>query len=918
MFKDYKNAIMSLTLALSLFVMAAGTADAVFSFRGYTYNETNVTLNNTNVSIEIYTMGGQQGPPSLVGINYTSSNANGYFELAISGSSDDGSYMYKPVLKHFANNATTGTLDYIGQSLPQFPHDMISFLTQSSPMNFYMRRGGTIYINASGINQSSGTVDPVAFKYMIKDTRLGYPITENFNVEQLNVGPINVPSERNYSIMIFPNQSLPVSYNLNNLTSYNNSNATITFNTSIRPRWVFGYALLSDNSAGFENLNIIAYLMEPGDIIGKGRPMPSNMSAFRNIPGPGGSSFSDTYNATNGSYNITLPGSAQGAGANILLFATAKNGSSYYGAFKNITMNYSASDVQNFNFTLYPLLGNVENISVNNMGTQGLNAQNITTKQLPFQLLNGTQNLNNQFAHIEIEVNYSANSSAHFKWMVDVQPTSNGAFSIPAINANIRKINVFTQNFAPLKTSKNTTQLATWPVNITLTSFGNKKPDGNAFSGSTFIDMLLSKPECDVPVPASGCSLMPDPTTGQAEGQFNPFKTVLGGGKISLRIKNTVQRITVHYKNVDMLASGPPDALFDESASSSQSGSTIQEAWRFGSKGPEIYDEVLIGVPITTSGFSGIKIGKLYDENWNAIWDLSAGNTSADIPSDYSAFPSSWFTTTGPSCSTTDTSAACYIDSTNGILWLRIPHFSGVGPTILRTTTTSSSGGGSSGSTGGSGVTTSEPYANIAKAERYDQSLIANTPVTYTFKAPELGIYEIAVTGKENENDVAIRVEALKDTAKGAMIAAPGVVYKNLNIIAGTTKTKEAVIKFKVENSWLGSNDLAGSEVALMRWAEGKWNPLETAEKGKDNTYTIFEAKTPGFSSFAITGLKAVATAATPAIGITETPAKPGETAISTPTVAPTKKSIPGFEATVAVLVISLLAASLRKDRKRR
>ncbi len=309
--------------------------------------------------------------------------------------------------------------------------------------------------------------------------------------------------------------------------------------------------------SNFTDLTIVAYLMEPGNIIGKDRPMPSNMSAFR----PQFEAVrSDQYNATNGSYNITLPGSAQGAGANILLFATAKNGSNYYGAFKNITMNYSNFNEQNFNFTLWELLGNVENISVNNMGIQGLNTQNITTKQLPFQLLNGTQNLTNQFAHIEIEVNYSANSSAAFKWMVDVSQTANGSFSIPALNANIRKINVFTQNFAPLKTSKNTTQLATQPVNITLTSFGNKKPDGNAFSGSTFIDMLLSKPECDVPVPAAGCSLVPDPTNGTAEGSFDPFKIVLGGGKISLRIKQTSTRITVHYKNVDMLASGPPDA----------------------------------------------------------------------------------------------------------------------------------------------------------------------------------------------------------------------------------------------------------------------------------------------------------------------------------------------------------------------
>ncbi|MDO9096849.1 MAG: hypothetical protein Q7U60_01825, partial [Candidatus Methanoperedens sp.] len=664
----FKN-IITVLLALLVFGMAAGPADADFSFRGYTYNETNVALNNTNVSIEVYQFSG--GPPTLVGTVYNSSNTTGFFNISITTALDQPQYMYKPVLKHFANNATSGTLDGIGQTLPQFPRDMISFLTVSSPMNFYLRKGGTININAT-----NETGFNIAFKYVIKDTRLGYPITENFTTEQGNVTNLHVPLERNYSIMIFPNQSLPISYDLNNLSTYTNNTVNITFNTSIIPRWVSGYANLSGGSSNFTNLAIIAYLMEPGNIIGKDRPMPYNMSAFR------GDGSSDTYNATNGSYNITLPGSAQGTGANILLFATAKNGSNYYGAFKNITMNYSNFNEQNFNFTLWELLGNVENISVNNMGIQGINTQNITTKQLPFQLLNGTQNLTNQFAHIEIEVNYSANSSAAFKWMVSVSQTANGTFSIPAINANIRKINVFTQNFAPLKTSKNTTQLATQPVNITLTSFSNKKPDGTQLSG-VFIDMLLSKPECDRPVPASGCSLAPDPTNGTAEGSFEPFKIVLGGGKISLRIKQTSTRITVHYKNVDMLASGPPDALFDESANQSQNGSALEQAWRFGSKGPEIYDEVLIGVPISGVSVSKVYLGKLYDENWNATWNISAGDTLANLSSDYSTFNTSWFnSTTGMPCSNTDNSSSCYIDTATGVLWLRIPHFSGVGPTV--------------------------------------------------------------------------------------------------------------------------------------------------------------------------------------------------------------------------------------------
>lgn len=146
-----------------------------------------------------------------------------------------------------------------------------------------------------------------------------------------------------------------------------------------------------------------------------------------------------------------------------------------------------------------------------------------------------------------------------------------------------------------------------------------------------------------------------------------------------------------------------------------------------------------------------------------------------------------------------------------------------------------------------------EPPENIVKTERYDKDLIADTPVIYTFKEPEHRISEIVVTSKENLKDIPIRVEALKDTAKGVSTHAPGAVYKNLNIVVGTTKIKEAVIKFNVENSWLDSNNLASSDVRMIKWDGSKWNTLETTEKNKGGTFTYYEAKTDSFSSFAIT-----------------------------------------------------------------
>jgi hypothetical protein len=80
---------------------------------------------------------------------------------------------------------------------------------------------------------------------------------------------------------------------------------------------------------------------------------------------------------------------------------------------------------------------------------------------------------------------------------------------------------------------------------------------------------------------------------------------------------------------------------------------------------------------------------------------------------------------------------------------------------------------------GGGGVASGESFDNIAISESYDKDLVANIPVTYTFKAPELGVYEIAFTDKENENGITLRVEALKGTSKQVTAQAPGTVQEH-------------------------------------------------------------------------------------------------------------------------------------------
>lgn len=216
------------------------------------------------------------------------------------------------------------------------------------------------------------------------------------------------------------------------------------------------------------------------------------------------------------------------------------------------------------------------------------------------------------------------------------------------------------------------------------------------------------------------------------------------------------------------------------------------------------------------------------------------------------------------------------------------------------------------GGTGGGGVTTSEPFENIAKSERYDKSLIANTPVTYTFKAPEHGIYEISITGKENENDIALRVEALKGTSKLVTASPPGTVYKNLNVWAGTKKIKEAIIRFKVDNTWLDSNKVASSDIRMLKWDVDKWVQLETSETTKDSTSTYYEVRTDSFSVWAISSIKGVAVPTA-----VQTPAETVTTTVTpVKTIVPeAKPKTPGFEAIITIFAIALLVSFIKKRR---
>ena len=839
-----------------------------FDFYGVTKYPNGTKMNNTNVTIEVYQMAPNQ-PPSLLDSFTDISDENGTFN--VTNITYYHTLFYKPIVRHF-----NGTLvDYIGPSLPMLP--AMEFHNLGS-VNFYLKEGATLNITAVNATGSSKT-----FNYMIKDTKLGYPVAEHFVSNPnlaVNQTIVYVPADRNYSIMIYPFDSFPMSFDLNNLSNYTApKKVDIQFNCSQEWKFVTGYAKYN-GSANFTNLTIITYLFEPGNMISKDHPLPLNMGLWRGPP------TNDTINATTGFFNITLP--ATPGGMKLLLFANAEKNGTYYGNFRNITLTIGGNDTTNFNFTLHKLIGSNSILSVEKAG-QEKETVNISTKESSFKLTNGTIPVKN--AHIEVRLDYTDINGSEFTFMADVSPDSNGTFKLPLLNHSIERINIFSPDFAPKKLSLKANDLATQPVTITLKTF---RPEGigNQTFEDIYIDMIRNTPECDVPYPSENCSLMPSENISE----FNPLGVVMSGAKMSFRMKKVSNNITVHYVNVDLFASGPPDAVFDSNSSDTK-GDTFAQVWRFGSEGPEIYDYVIIGIPYkeasqSQTGFNesadiNLSIPYLYDDNWNVIWNQSAGDNTTNISnndtlkdfrdylnSEYEAYLNG----TKVTCNESDvnlTAGLCYKDTTNNMLWFRIPHFSGIGPEnegdILKAdgescTTGAECFGGyccngvcsssactEEETTGGGGGT----YTPLPKQINSWTKITPGVATIMKITKKEIGLKQIQIEVKNPANNVRITVTKLEGKPASVTQEISGKVYKYLEINAenlNETNLERAKIQFEVNKTWVLENNLDKNRIYLYRFVNNEWEKLTTRLLNETDNYINYEAETPGFSYFAIAG----------------------------------------------------------------
>ncbi|WP_255335114.1 PGF-pre-PGF domain-containing protein [Methanosarcina sp. KYL-1] len=174
--------------------------------------------------------------------------------------------------------------------------------------------------------------------------------------------------------------------------------------------------------------------------------------------------------------------------------------------------------------------------------------------------------------------------------------------------------------------------------------------------------------------------------------------------------------------------------------------------------------------------------------------------------------------------------------------------------------TSEQTSGGSGGGGGGGGAGSPESTQNI-KLKEISQCFITNgVRAKYTFKGDTNDIRYVEFDPKRSFGKTTAIIEMLKEKSSLTPVEPEGQVYQHMNIWIGTDgisnpeNLENAVVGFRVDRAWINENGIDRTSITLNHFSDDMWNALETRQTGEDGLYLYFEAETPGFSPFAITG----------------------------------------------------------------
>ncbi len=647
----------------------------VFNFNGTVYDDMGNTLSGANVSVDVWN---NTEEPIRISVESTLTDGSGEFNIALPEYDLVDNYIYKT--KVYFDNGTHIFVSKAPMSL------LKSQLVGVSPAQFHMTEGTKLNISLMEIPGESR-----CFMDTLKDGLTGVRVggiegtvgDENENTS-INFSIIYVPTGRDYSLRLQPCAADPFSRDISASELNPNTVTNLQYNYSQSFTFVSGYV----NGDNFDTFHINNFAFEADAMIKILGPNPSNSASEST---GNGLNTNDTYDASTGFFNISLPGKVS-PGANVFLFFVAENSSGRYAAFRNYTINYNQPTFDIGIIDLYKMQGYAADRQIKYSYRESNG--NITQKQTNITEVNislvdesGLPVTDTLF--IEASFEYDTSELTDFFIPVEIPGYDyqgerifyNGKFTVPVLEGGNIKIKVYSPKYSIKEYDISSEEIAALnpgdSIELNLTNYTSGDIAGSLSTDDIFIEFLEDSPECSKPdYDADACARIPRQTLTD----FNYIDSALGLSEANIVVGRNSTGLSVMYVEADLFTSGALEALFDSDAVASGSGDSLEEAWRFGSMGPDIYEHILISMPYNDTfneSELGFNLDYLYDDNWNIIWNVSANGTNVNID-DYLDYSSDYFE--GIECTDVNKSAKCYINTSLNMAWIRVPHFSGVGP----------------------------------------------------------------------------------------------------------------------------------------------------------------------------------------------------------------------------------------------
>ena len=157
-----------------------------------------------------------------------------------------------------------------------------------------------------------------------------------------------------------------------------------------------------------------------------------------------------------------------------------------------------------------------------------------------------------------------------------------------------------------------------------------------------------------------------------------------------------------------------------------------------------------------------------------------------------------------------------------------------------------------------------ESSKNIKSKETSEQFISNGKIIRFDFPKKATPVVYIEFKAKKSVGKTKTIVEELNAKSSLTPNEPTGEIYKHINIwvgnngFANANNIENATVSFKVSKDWINGNHIKVDSVVLQHFADKRWESLPTKKVNEDTGYVYFEAKTPSFSPFAISGEKLV------------------------------------------------------------